>query len=308
MRWAPALRLAGRRRGRRRAALLPILLLAGVAQGYEGLLHQELTFLAARYFNACIDEGRLAAIPLTPLQVRYVAKTNRRQSQGNFFGRMFRWDYYEPAGQSTPALLWLVETRFHRHFREISERLAAPRSQAAFFSDLGRVVNYVQQVTSPAQTVPVYTGRFWRFSLNDRFNTFPIDADAVRSRLAGVCDQVRALPATYEAILQLTAERTLAAIDQPLTGMPASWTAFWQPDDEPGNFGEYGPAGNNFGRSVQFRCGPKTQQERCVLLEDDPIYQEFATDRHTQAVVATMQVMLLAQQSTVLDGVAPGGH
>lgn len=278
------------------------------AVAYEGAQHQELTFMAARYFNACIDEGRLKATALTPLQVRYIAKTNRRQAQGNFFGRMFNWDYYDPADQRTASFLWFIDTRFHRHFNEVTRRLASPRSQAAFFSDLGRIANYVQDVTSPAQTVPVYTGRFWRFSFGDRFNDFRIYQEPVRARLDGVCDLVRAMPERYESILTTTAGRTLAALQQPLDGMPTTWQAFWRPDPDPRKFGDYGPAGNNFGRSVQFRCGSDGQRQNCVLLEDDPLYRAFAADRHAQAVVATMQVFLLAQRSTVLDGVAPGGH
>ncbi|MEM6709153.1 MAG: hypothetical protein AAF648_10250 [Pseudomonadota bacterium] len=278
------------------------------AQGYEGSRHQELTFLAARYFNACIDAGGLNAKPLTPLQVRYIAKTNRRQAQGNFFGRLFRWDYYDPHEQSTPSLLWLVDTRFHRHFDEVVRRVAEPRSQAAFFSDLGRLVNYVQDVTSPAQTVPVYTGRFWRFSLGDRFNGFPIDSDAVHGRLDDACAEVRSLPSSYDAILRQTAAMTLAAIERPLDGMPVSWQAFWRPDPDPGDFGDYGAAGNNFGKSVQFRCGDKDARQRCVLLDNDPLYRAFALDRHRDAVIATMRVLLLAQQRVAVDGLAPGGH
>ena len=290
------------------AAVLLSALLVQPALAYEGRLHQELTFLAARYFNACIDQGRLAAEPLTPLQVRYVAKTNRRQAQGNFFGRLFRWDYYDPAEQSSDSFLWLFETRFHRHFNEVTERLERPRSQAAFFSDLGRLVNYVQDVTSPPQTVPVYTGRFWRLSLGDRFNSYPVVAATVRDALDDACDRAREIEGGYAEILKRTAGSTLAAVAAPLDGMPATWRAFWRPDRDPGEFGTYGPAGNNFGRSVSFRCGPREERQRCVLLQDDPLYATFASARHAEAVVATMQVLLLAQQRTPLEGVAPGGH
>ena len=35
---------------------------------------------------------------------------------------------------------------------------------------------------------------------------------------------------------------------------------------------------------------------RCLLLKDDPLYQEFAFDRHNEAVTATMLAMLLVQR------------
>ncbi|MFK7914150.1 MAG: hypothetical protein AB8B93_09570 [Pseudomonadales bacterium] len=267
-------------------------------------MHQELTFIAARAYNSCVEQERLTAQALTPLQVRYIAKTNRRQAQSNVFTRMFRWNYYDRDDQSARSWLWLVDTRFHDHFEELDGRLRSPRSQAAFFSDLGRVVNYVQDVTSPAHSVPVYTGRFWRLSLTDRFDSFAIDQQALLASLDGACEQALEAAAQFQDVLQQNAESTLTAVLAPVEGMPTAWSAFWRPSDDPSEFGEYGPAGNNFGRSVQFRCAGK---ERCVLLESDPLYQQFALARHRDAVIGTMRVLLLAHRVTDLDAIAPGG-
>ncbi len=271
---------------------------------YEGPLHQELTFVAARAFNECVERGDLSAQPLTPLQVRYVAKTNRRQAQSNIFTRLFRWNYYDRADHKAQSWLWLIDTRFHAHFKEVTGRVSAPKSQAAFFSDLGRVINYVQDVTSPAHAVPVYTGRFWRFSLSDRFDSFDLDREALLGSLAGACAAALDLPESFEAILQRTAQRTLSAVQAPISGIPAQWRAFWRPSSNPSNFGEYGPAGNNFGRAVQFRCGG---EQRCVLLEDDPLYSKFAVAQHRDAVVSTMRVFLLAHRTADLEALVPGG-
>jgi hypothetical protein len=264
-----------------------------LAFAYEGAVHQELTFLAARSLNACIAEQRLAAAPLTPLQVRYVAKTNRRQAQRNLFGRMFRWHYYDRAEQRDRSLLWLVDTRLHGHFEELTDRLERRRTEASFFSDLGRIANYVQDVTSPAHAVPVYTGRFWRFSLTDRFDGFRVDKDALAAELESACEDAFPLPATFQDVLRSTADNTLAAVNAPITGMPAQWSAFWRPNKDPSDFGDYGRAGNSFGRAVQFRCADGA---RCVLLEDDPLYRRFALARHRAAVIGTLQALLLAQQ------------
>lgn len=290
----------------RASAVLLAVLLTGSGQGiaYEGPLHQELTFIAARAFNSCIDEGRLAARPLTPLQVRYIAKTNRRQAQSNFFTRVFRWNYYDRGNQSAQSFLWVMDTRFHSHFKEVNRRLQSPRSQAAYFSDLGRVLNYVQDVTSPAHSVPVYTARFWRFSLTDRFDGFDIDQDELSASLEGACESALVLPENFASILEQSAERTLSAVRAPVAGMPTHWTAFWRPNEDPSDFGEYGQAGNNFGRPVQFRCGGG---QRCVLLENDPLYRSFALARHRDAVISTMRVMLLAHRTSDLDALVPGG-
>ena len=57
-------------------------------------------------------------------------------------------------------------------------------------------------------------------------------------------------------------------------------------------FGAYGPAGNNFGVRTEFTCG---EAEQCLLLKDDPLYQEFAHGQHLTAVRATIQAMFLMQ-------------
>jgi hypothetical protein len=74
--------------------------------------------------------------------------------------------------------------------------------------------------------------------------------------------------------------------------LPVSWQVFWKPASKAGDFGEYGPAGNNFGRKTSFRCGAA---KPCLLLDDDPLYEEFALQRHADAVRATMQAMYLLQ-------------
>ena len=80
------------------------------AQGYEGPFHQKLTFLAAKQFNRCVAG---TAIPtVTPLQVRYVAKSNIGQAETNMFVRIFNWSYYDRGAQAERSFLWLVDTRF----------------------------------------------------------------------------------------------------------------------------------------------------------------------------------------------------
>ena len=58
---------------------------------------------------------------------------------------------------------------------------------------------------------------------------------------------------------------TMTAVAEVIPGMPTSWSAFWDPGDDAAEFGDYGPAGNNFGRRTEFRCG---EGQRCVLLKE----------------------------------------
>ena len=124
---------------------------AGAAQAYEAEIHQQFTFLAAKQFNQCAAE--LGLEPLTPLQVRYVARTNVRQVEGRWFRNWFRWNYYDRDEQSEKGALWVFETRLHRHFNDVLERLEGSRSLTDRYSNLGRLASYLQDVTSPPQAV-----------------------------------------------------------------------------------------------------------------------------------------------------------
>lgn len=297
-----------------RRVLLLACLLAGVpALGYEPSGHQYLTFLAARHFNHCVTGTDIPR--LTPLEVRYMARASAGVAETGFFLRMFRWNYYDPKRQSEKSLLWLFETRFHKHFNELAERLERTRDPVDAYRDLGRLLGYIQLVTSPAHAVPVFTARFWRFSVSDRFDNHPIDEAALEGLIADDCafldDAGDPSGETLQDVLRATADRTIASVREPIPGIPATWEAFWMPSRKAGDFGEYGDAGNNFGRRVEFRCGgvpprdPQQNQEapepggsgrqHCVLLGDDPLYDEFALARHADALQASLRTMLIMQ-------------
>jgi hypothetical protein len=260
--------------------------------GYNGSEHQHLTFLAAKQFNRCVEGTDIP--PLTPLQVRYMARANAGLAERSVFARMFNWRYYDRADQSEQNVLWLVDTRFHDHFNELTERVADVEHSIEAYQDLGRILSYVQLVSSPAHTVPVYTARFWRFSFNDRFDGFPVDHQALASAIEGDCGFLDTPADSYQDILAGVASATLNGVKAPIPGMPVAWTAFWKPDDDPGAFGDYGAAGNSFGRRTEFRCG---DGQRCVLLKDDPLYLEFARDRHLDALQGTLAALLLMQST-----------
>lgn len=277
-----------------------VLLLPALACGYETQVHQKLTFHAAKLFNSCVEETGLA--PLTPLQVRYIARANVALADSNFFVRLFRWNYYDRGAQQPRSLLWVISTRMHGHFDRLVEDLEASEDDVEPYRELGGIVSYLQLMTSPARVVPVYTGRFWRWSFADRFDTYRLNDETLEARLEDGCAALVPAPSSFQALLAETADDTLAAVRAPIAGLPATWEAFWKISDDPDGFGEYGPAGNNFGRRTTFSC-PGTDQEagagadgrRCVLLDRDPIYAAFALERHAAAVRATARAMLMLQ-------------
>ena len=266
------------------------------ALAYEGRIHEQLTFIAARQYNRCAEETHLAT--LTPLQVRYIAIANASQADAAWWRRMFRWNYYNRGDQSTAKLFWLVETRMHDHYQDTLRRLREARDLSRRFTNLGRIINYVQDATTPAYVVPVYTTRWWRFNVSDRFNNFRVDGEAVTLALGDDCTSVRRADLGFEDLLVATATRTLASITEDIPGLPVGWEAFWELNEDPGNFGRYGSAGNNFGRETRFPCEVSGDSKRkgCVLVDDDPIYKRYASVRHVDAVQATISAMAMMQE------------
>ncbi len=261
------------------------------AWGYEPQVHQQLTFVAARAFNNCAQESE--QIPrLSALDTRYIVRANVAQADANFFVRMFRWDYYNRDQQQPKAAMWLVDTRFHKRFDELMISVEQPQERQLKLRNLGRLLTHIQNVSAPAHAVPVYSGRWWRLSFSDRFNRFPVDVEALEQTIAGDCALLDAPNDTFQQILIDTADNTLAAVTDEIDGLPATWQAFWTLADKPDDFGDYGPAGNSFGDRTQFRCG---DDQRCLLLQDDPLYRDFALQRHRAAVMATMRAMLRLQ-------------
>jgi hypothetical protein len=304
----------------RNALLIAALLASSTVQSYQPELHQQLTFLAAKQASRCAaqwaqTDAALTVGKLSALDMRYVVRANVARAKGNFFGRMFRWNYLDVSQHSSQPLWGMFDTRFNARFHGTTVQITGEAEKRERLQALGDVLSYLQDVSTPSRVVPVYTGRWWSFSLQDRFDRYPVDEARLESAATGICESVLAqyqqLDAqTEKALSQLlfdSARQTIMAVSREIDGMPAQWTAFWQPanpslgDDGEQAFGEYGVAGNKFGERVEFPCGDgKGSPLRCLLLDDDPLYQDFAFARHLSALQATMVAMLVVQQRDIL--------
>jgi len=268
------------------------------AWSYDSEIHQQLTFIAAREFNRCVEDTpeieRLSA-----LDTRYIAKANVAQADTNVFVRMFRWSYYNRDDQTNRSTWGVIDTRFHDHFDALVGELAHTDRPRRRLRVLGRLLSYIQKVSSPSYAVPVFSGRWWRLSLGDRFNRFPVDTEAVQQAVAQMCGSVVAPPPeSYQQVLVDAANDTIAAVRSRINGFPATWEAYWRIADEPDRFGEYGRAGNSFGERTEFPCG---DGERCLLLDNDPLYGDFAAQRHAAAVLASMRALAILQRKHALQ-------
>ncbi|MEE4361159.1 MAG: hypothetical protein V2I63_06500 [Pseudomonadales bacterium] len=272
---------------------LILLLLPVSAAAYRDDVLQQLTFLAAKRFNRCV-EG--TAIPrLTALQVRNLVRGNLAEADANVLRRATRWSYYDRSDQEDRRVLGFINTSMHERFEDRSARVleTSPLRDALRYEDLGTVIHYLQSVTIPADVVPIFHPRPWRWPSGDRFSNYPVDLEALTESVSDLCLEVLATPedANFESILNRTAALTMAAIRSPISDMQASWHVFWE-EDEPGRFGSYGIVGNSFGRAAHFPCG----DAECHLLEDDPIYRDFALAQHRLAVLSTMRAVLVLQR------------
>lgn len=272
---------------------LLLALLAGSGWAYASETRQQLTFLAAKQFNECVAGTDLPR--LTALQVRYLVRGNLAEGEPGIARRTVNWQFYDRSNQATPRVLWAIETRMHARFDAVAEAVFAESMEEDLprFERLGEVVYYLQNVTVPANVVPIYHPRRWRWNGSDAFTRYPVDRETLLGRLGQVCVELLATPETesFSTLLDSTAAVTIANIRAPIADMNASWQVFWR-EGEAGDFGSYGPAGNRFGREAEFPC----RSERCRLLENDPIYAEFALRQHRLAVVSSMRAMLVLQR------------
>ncbi|MBV1905571.1 MAG: hypothetical protein KUG75_05785 [Pseudomonadales bacterium] len=264
---------------------------------YQQEAHQQLTFSAARHLNACAEQ--LNILPLTPLQVRYIAKANVKQASPGFFKSLVRWNYYERDLQRERSFVGLVNTRMHNEFNDVVGSLSKQQKTADKYAELGRIVSYIQDMTSPAHVVPIFYTRFWRLNISDRFNNYSIDMESVETMLPDMCNLEEGYrdAVALDDLLVKTADRTLAAIQSKIDGLPGSWQVFWKLDKQADEWGEYGVAGNNFGRKVDFPC----EGHKCIMLDNDPLYREFANLRHVEALKSTLIAMYWMQRFFTLE-------
>ena len=279
----------------RSLACVLVLLLAAApgVEAYRTDTRQALTFMAAKRFNRCVEGTDVPR--LTALQVRNLVRGNLREAERNVLRRSMRWSYYDRSGETDRRLLWAIETRLHGRYETTAEEALAEEGvrENDRYVHLGVLVHYLQGVTVPADVVPIFHPRPWRWPAGDRFTQYELEQEVLASRLGDLCAELLATPAdaSFTTLLDRTAAATMAAIRSPIADMDATWQAFWE-EDEPGRFGSYGPAGNSFGRGTRFPCG----EDRCLLLDDDPIYEEFAVRQQRLAVLSTMRAVLVLQR------------
>jgi hypothetical protein len=122
----------------RSVLLFALLWLSASTQAYQGELHQQLTFISAKQLSRCMTTwqdtdlalGTQRDDALSALEMRYVVRANVASAKGNFFGRMFRWNYYDVTRDESQRVIGMFATRFNTRFEEVNAQLrSAPESR-----------------------------------------------------------------------------------------------------------------------------------------------------------------------------------
>ena len=120
-----------------------LFLLIGFAaelHSYDSDIHQQLTFLAAKQYSKCAETQQGLYRP-SALDVRYLVRANVAQADAGFFSRMFRWNYYSSNPQDQKDVLWVIETRFQRHYRSLLRQIELGDKAEDRLKAVGRVIS-----------------------------------------------------------------------------------------------------------------------------------------------------------------------
>lgn len=286
--------------------LLAICIVASPTDGYAYLpvIHETLTRIAGERFNECAV--RKGHEPLKCESIGNIVKGVRYEDDQFILKRLLTWHFYDRSPKKRESII-CKRTRLHARFDELSKRVnrSAPSKEA--YSELGKLIHYLQDVTVPAHAIPIFHPTpilKWPFTKNDSFDEFAVQKSDSTDIANEECDNLLegGIGKSYNELLSATAQSTLNSISEPIGDTSETWSVFWQLS-EPGSFGCYGPEGNNFGKAIPLDC----EGEACNLEEGDPIYVEYAKARHLEAIDVTIRAILNYQQRAGVLGQSRSG-
>ena len=115
----------------------------------------------------------------------------------------------------------MFDTRFNSRFVAIGDQLLNASEKRDRLEGFGEVLSFLQDVSTPSRVVPVFTGRWWAFSLHDRFDRYSIDESRLEKEIGGLCQEVAEKLSHFDGkdkqlsltiLLGQTARNTMAAV------------------------------------------------------------------------------------------------
>lgn len=295
---------------------------------YEPGIHATISAEAMRQYRLCVpDDTRIEA------RAKLFIESSRREDNVlHNPNRSREWHFFSvrgDLGRSEEGVRISLNTRFDELLKVMARYLENPLIEdyelGKLYETLGRLVHYVQDVTVPANVIPIYHSS----GKPDLFSGYGFDKNASQSYFANnqqsICAEVNKtitlakadkLPdakVDLYALLKSLSLRTLTASEHETfvlnTGKKQkqlAWSLFWLEHKQcrkrtKNRFKDYGLFGNRFGlQKLKDRCDP--DEGASALLKyckdlancnvDKNSYVEFAARRHLEAVIASQQILL----------------
>lgn len=240
------------------------------------------------------------------------------------YRRVGNWHFYHPdkTDKETvqPGLVNMSQQRLWAR-AQLGLTMANDSAQRDYF--VGALLHLLQDVSVPAHVTPVYHGpslvglfplfttKLTHYLKGERRAKFygikdPIDSSPVTIELEDLPCPTTDSKLNYDAIRELLARQTLAAMAEPIPNCGNNhWQLFWNKELPHNYFKGYNLELPPFGSNGDLVVGMQTQCEfkaKGNQLQDQRYY-EFIQQRHIQAVLAGM---LLLQQADSTVGEQQG--
>lgn len=256
----------------RTVSLVGAIVYSGLAYCYNLADHDLITTRAVAVFNHCQP-----TIAFSDYEAQVLTKGNRSED----FNLASKWlknsHYYNPnrwvrtlyRGDASQRLKFLLE-------KQVSETI-----ETASIYRLGKMIHFLQDVTSPTHVAPIVHGP------NDGFESFVIEQQQVFNKKISCRHQQPQEPLT---ILKVYAKQTLATFDNLNLAekngyrFEFSWRLFWN-EGLGSKFGYYGLFGNTFGSDKPIEVLGHSYSFR------QEIFRQFKHQQIARAVEATTQAM-----------------
>jgi len=292
--------------------------------------HMILTVLAVEAYNHCgkiMPEKPRGFEKIRPLEKYRLVNGNISEDEDKA-GKLKRWHFYDRAGQlgrdsivNIFGFSGLIETpSLHARFDQLEIRAD---KQGAFveshrrwrlYDVVGAMMHYIQDVTVPAHVVPIFHPKNF---LGDAFDRYEVRASDYRGedidRLEATeeflsqfdalkCRRVfREAERSYNQILNALADETYLTLENKIPDSPLTWSeAFWDRKRNSRGFGDYGRAGNRFGKRkscLKKKDVPEINRDACGdrLQVIKAVYDQFSGEQHLAAIEGSMRAIALLQ-------------
>lgn len=290
--------------------LLVTLLFGTSALAYDGSVHKQITQAAVKAFNDCLasDPSLPAGYAISDAGlVKDVVKANRNEDGTllTYPVRLGNWHFYNT--NNVPNTGWpkhFLDVIFDKKVASLKEAVEEQQSVAKLYRKAGKVMHYIQDVSSPPHVVPVYHWKFLGMGIKEPFDSYEVDLKKFQELLTPSADQCKDLLAgdiDFDVLMSKDAQATFDMMSKPIPVTnaageePYKWAAFWRPagSAEPAcsdrkakeGFGSYGRFCNQFGEK-----SPLPEQAEPIEIPSS-VYDDFFMTQFLQARNSSVKVL-----------------